>query len=459
MAMKTLAMMRATAVAVGCLAVAAGSAGCRRPVGPQIVLTKDQEQQIAANVLSAPPATMQNKCDTKFEDKVTLLGYDIVGKPKVGGNFDLVMYFRVDQPIAGDWKVFVHLEAPGKKRSPFDHYGVNGLYPVGQWKKGEIIKDSVSISVPGDWPDKSAQLLIGFFDWGLYNSTQGDRRLKVDSPGAVKVEADGRVLLTTVALEDGAAPGGAAAERPPVDLAAVGQIAEALKEVQVGKAAAAPAIDGKDDDAAWQTAMPIQVARQPDSRPLDKAIAAQAKLLWDDQNLYFTAHASDSDIRNTHKDNDDTLWEGDVIELFVKLPDQDGKYVEMQFAPNGAHFDAQFTGPRQPAWQEARSFETGMDYKLTVDGDCNGDGADKGFTVEAKIPWKGLGLSAAPAAGTVLQANIYRIDDKGTHDLGHMGAWVPVGGDFHKLDGAGRLKLVDQAAMPAGRPVLPLNVK
>ena len=432
-------------------------AGCRRPAGQQIVLTKDQEQQIAANVMAVPPATLQVKADTKFEDKVVLLGYDIVGKPKKGGTFDLVMYFRVDQPIAGDWKVFVHFEAPGKRRTPFDHYGVNGLYPVGQWKKGEIIKDVVSIAVPSDWEPTDAQILIGFFDWGLYNSTQGDRRLKVESPGGLSVDKDGRVLLATVPLEGGAAPGGAATEPTPVNLRQIAQVAEALKEAQIGKVAAPPTIDGKDDDAAWKGIVPLQIGHQPDSRPLNTAIAATAKLAWDDTNLYFTAHANDTDVRNTHAANDSTLWEGDVIELFMRLPGQDGKYIEVQIAPNGARFDALFTGPRQPKWEEASKHETGMEHKVTVDGDVNADGADKGFTVEAKIPWKGLGLSAAPAEGTVIEANMYRIDDKGTHDISHMGTWVPVGGDFHKLDGAGRLKLVAKGPEPTARPVVPMG--
>ena len=452
-AFATARIVRAGLALAGLCALATVGAGCRRPAGQQIVLTKDQEQQIAANVLTAPPASMQAKADTKFEDKVVLLGYDVVGKPKKGGSFDLVMYFRVDQPVAGDWKVFVHFEAPGKRRQPFDHYGVNGLYPVGQWKKGEIIKDVVPIAVPGDWAENDAQILIGFFDWGLYNSTQGDRRLKVESPGSLSVDKDGRVLVTTVSLEGGAAPGGAAAEPTPRTL---GAMAEVLKEVQVAKTAAPPTLDGKDDDAAWRGALPLLIARQPDGRALDRAIAASAKVAWDDEFLYVFARANDGDVRNAHAGNDSSLWEGDVIELFLRAPGQDGKYIELQWAPSGARFDALFSGPRQPKWEEASKHETGMEYKVVVDGDVNADGADKGFTVEAKVPWKGLGLAGAPAEGAVFDANFYRIDDKGTHDIAHMGAWVPVGGDFHKLDGAGRLKFA-AAPAAAGRPVVPIG--
>jgi len=445
--------IRFTVLLIAAVAIATSAGACRRPAGNQIVLTKDQEQQIAAHVLTAPPA-LANKADTRFEDKITLLGWEIGGKPTKGGSFDLTMVYRCDQPVQGDWKVFVHFEAPGKKRQAFDHYGVGGLYPISQWKKGEIIKDVVKIDVPADWGEPSAVIFFGFFDWGLYAASQQDRRLKVDQPGALKVEPDtNRVILTTINL-DGAAPGGAAAARPPVDLRGVEALAQALKQADIVKADVAPAIDGKADDPAWAKALPLKVVRQPDGQPLSADLSGEARLAWDAEALYFTATAKDGDVRNVHGANDATLWEGDVIELFLRLPGQDGKYVELQFAPNGARFDAQFSGPRQPKWEDAARFETGLVHKVTVDGDVNADGADRGFTVEAKIPWKGLGLDGAPAVGAVIEANIYRIDDKGTHSLSHMGAWVPVGNDFHQLDGAGRLKIAD-AALPLLRPVVP----
>jgi hypothetical protein len=113
--------------------------------------------------------------------------------------------------------------------------------------------------------------------------------------------------------------------------------------------------------------------------------------------------------------------------------------VELQWAPNNAHFDALFTGHRQPEWPEAAKWSSGQKHAVAIDGTLGDATADKGWTVEASIPWKSLGVT--PVAGMRLAANFYRIDDKGTHDLSHMGTWAPVGGDFHKLDGAGTLVL------------------
>jgi hypothetical protein len=412
-------------------ALATVASGCKRPAGQSIVLTKDQEQQIAENVLAAPPTAMEHKMEVHFEDKITLLGYDIKGEPKKGGAFDLVMYWRVDQPVAGDWKIFVHFEAPGKRRQPFDHYGVGGLYPVGNWKKGEVVRDIVHVEVPADWPDGPTQIMVGFFDWGALTKANQDRRLKVETGKGL---ADDRVLLTTLTIRGagGEKAGGEAQVRMPVAPAPV---------YDVARASQAPSIDGKLDDGVWQNLKTTAPFQQPDGKPLDAALNTSARLAWDDDNLYVAVTTRDSDVRNDHKDNDTTLWEGDDVELFLQLPGAEGQYVELQWAANGAKFDAKFTGHRQPEWPEAAKFDSGVKHAVVVDGSLGGGEADRGFTVEAAIPWKGLGLSGAPAVGTKIPANLYRIDDKGTHDLSHMGTWAPVGADFHKLEGAGTLVL------------------
>jgi len=423
------------------IALAVALSGCKRPASQTIVLTKDQEQQIADNVLNAPP-TMQQKLDVKFEDKITLLGYDLKGTPaKKGGQIDLTMYFRVDEPVRGDWKIFVHFEAAGKRRQPFDHYGIGGLYPVGMWKKGEIIKDTVNIQIPGDWPsDVQSQILVGLFDWGAWSKAGQDRRLKIASAGTAKSLPDDRIVLTTLDIGGGAPAGGAALVRPP-------RAEEAPAVYSVAQAAAAPVIDGKFDDAIWTAAAGLARFRQPDGQPLDAGLATSAKLAWDKDNLYFMATTRDSEIKNDHAANDATLWEGDVIELFLQLPGKDGEYVELQFAPNNARFDAHFTGHRTPEWPEAAKFESGVKHAVQVVGSVNGESMpDTSWQVEAAIPWKGLGLAGAPAQGTKIAANVYRIDNKGPHDLKSMGTWAPVGNDFHQLQGAGTLILAGAAA-------------
>ena len=409
------------------------ASGCKSPAARTRVLTKDQERQIAENVLKAPPK-MQHPGEINFDNKIVLLGYDLTGEPKAGSSFDITMYFRVDQPLHGDWKVFLHFEAPGKRRQPFDHYGVGGLYPVSQWKKGEIIRDKITVAVPRDWPNGKTQLLIGFFDWGAWSKASQNRRLGLTGPSKAKGTPDDRALLATVEVTGGGrGAGGAAAARPPRPPAQ-------KVTYNVARASAAPNIDGRLDDAVWASIKPTEAFKQPDGRVLNVAYTTTAQLTWDDQHLYVAYKTLDDEIANRFADNDSTLWEGDVVELFVKPKQSDGAYYEFQFAPNKARFDARFTGHRKPTWQEAAKYESGAKYAVALEGTVNDPGADKGWTVEAAIPWSAFGLDKAPAAGTKWQANMYRIDSKGTHNMAFMGAWAPVGGDFHNVAGAGTLE-------------------
>ena len=205
------------------------------------------------------------------------------------------------------------------------------------------------------------------------------------------------------------------------------------------------------DGLVWTAATTVGAFKQPNGGPSAPAMATDVKLAWDNENLYLGASVKDDDARNTHTKNDDTTWEGDVVELFLQVPGKED-YYELQWTPAGATFDAHFTGHRQPAWEEAAKFQSNMTSKAIVDGEVNADGADKGWTVEAAIPWKSLGFDKAPDAGTQLAANLYRIDDKGTHDFQHMATWAPVGGDFHQLNGAGTLVL---GGGPSAAPTRP----
>lgn len=404
--------------------------GCKSPAQRSRVLTKDQEQKIAQHVLSKPPA-IQNAKQINFDNKIVLLGYDTKGEIKRGGSFDLTLYFRVDNPVHGDWKIFVHFEAPGKRRQPFDHYGVGDLYPVGKWKKGEIVKDVIKVEVPADWPDGPTQLLVGFFDWGAWSKAGKNRRLPLEARDKAKGTEDSRILLTT--LKVGGAPpakpaGGARRPAPPR-----AALSPAVIEAKKG---AAPTIDGKLDDAVWVAAKSGRNFHQPDGRPLNAAYETSAKIAWDDKNLYVAFTTKDDEIANKFATNDTTLWEGDVVELFVKPAANENTYFEFQWAPNKARFDARFTGHRKPKWEDAAKWnaEGAQSAVLAADG---------GWTVEAAIPFTSLGLKAAPSAGSKWAANMYRIDNKGTHNMGFMGAWAPVGGDFHNLNGAGTITFVE----------------
>lgn len=195
----------------GLITAALLTTGCKSPATHKRLLTKDQEAAVAANVLKAPPA-ISHPLSINFDNKITLLGYDMEGTPTKGAAFEVTLFYRVDQPIKGDWKIFFHYEIPDDPATPrpdgqrvtVDHDGIGGLYPVGQWKKGEIIRDKLKVNVPAGWRSGKTNVWVGFFDWGLLEKSGRDRRLPIHTQTPVRGQppAD-RFLLMSVDTAEG----------------------------------------------------------------------------------------------------------------------------------------------------------------------------------------------------------------------------------------------------------------
>jgi hypothetical protein len=159
------------------------------------------------------------------------------------------------------------------------------------------------------------------------------------------------------------------------------------------RAQAPPTIDGKLDDPCWKAAQPIDrfpsfwngtpTPTGPDGKP-----RIVAYLTWDDDNLYFAARLSDTELRTNGVKRNDRLWEGDVLEMFFK-PDADRPpYYEFQVNPKGLILELAFPERGVPFEKLAALPPLGMTAAVTVDGtpDQPGD-TDRGWTAEGKIPW------------------------------------------------------------------------
>jgi hypothetical protein len=159
------------------------------------------------------------------------------------------------------------------------------------------------------------------------------------------------------------------------------------QEAVCRKVATAPTIDGRLDDAAWTNAQVI------DRFPIFWTKAkgqdvTRARLVWDDEALYFAADMDDAELRSYGTKRNDHLWEGDVFELFFKPQNDRPEYYEFQVNPRSVilelafpkrGFDFATLAARPPLGMKAVAVSRG-----TVDQP--GD-ADRGWTVEGRIPW------------------------------------------------------------------------
>ncbi len=149
-------------------------------------------------------------------------------------------------------------------------------------------------------------------------------------------------------------------------------------------------IDGVADEDAWKHAQTMERFGLPwlPDQPRAKA-GTRAKLLWDRESLYFTAHMDDEDLFADIKERDGKTWQNDVFELFFKPADDKPGYYEFHVTPAGIVTDVFFPDRRKGVFHRGvRDDEFHIDAKVRCDGTLNQrQDRDRGWTVEGRIPW------------------------------------------------------------------------
>jgi hypothetical protein len=189
------------------------------------------------------------------------------------------------------------------------------------------------------------------------------------------------------------------------------------RRFDVLRADSAPAIDGDLSDGAWRHAVVIDQFFEFRSGGEPAASEGSARFLWDDNSLYVGLEMQDVDIRSAcalsgHCGNDANLFNGDVIELFIKPLPGRTKYFEFEWSPLGEIFDARFDNAMDPRW----STPPGVSWDSTATGAVqlhgtvdNPSDVDTGWTVEASIPLADLGLTSF-GAGSEWYFTVARYD-------------------------------------------------
>jgi hypothetical protein len=173
----------------------------------------------------------------------------------------------------------------------------------------------------------------------------------------------------------------------------------------------APRIDGRPTDEAWANASTID--RFPafwNGEPGTNA--TRARLLWDDDALYFAAEMDDAELRSFGTKRNDRLWEGDVFELFFKPRRDQPAYYEFQVNPHSVILELAF--PRRGfdfATLAARP-PLGLTAAAVAEGTVDHPGdRDHGWTVEGRIPWSTFAPTGGrPEPGAVWSFALCRYD-------------------------------------------------
>ena len=135
------------------------------------------------------PPDMDQRDGTTFGDHITLLGHDLTSAATPGETAAVTLYWKAEQQIGTDYKVFVHLyDGQGGILAQRDRRPGLGARATTTWQQGEIVADRYYVEMPSDAPAGTYEVGVG-----LYDPRSGDR-LRAFGPDGDRLAQD-RVIL------------------------------------------------------------------------------------------------------------------------------------------------------------------------------------------------------------------------------------------------------------------------
>ena len=181
-------------------------------------------------------------------------------------------------------------------------------------------------------------------------------------------------------------------------------------------------IDGKLDEFYWSKSNQINNFERISSNAAQLVLPTRAKMLWDSEYFYFAFVCQDADMWASYENEDDYLWEEEVVEIFID-PDSDGKnYLELEVNPRNVVVDLLIYSV-VPEWHSSVEWDiTGLKTAVQAEGTVNDSlKLDRGWIAEIAIPWTAMADSitggARPTSGDIWRLNLYRIERKGGRNL------------------------------------------
>jgi hypothetical protein len=214
------------------------------------------------------------------------------------------------------------------------------------------------------------------------------------------------------------------------------------QEAVCRKVGSAPTIDGRLDDPAWANAQVID--RFPSFWAKAKGQdVTRARLVWDDEALYFAADMDDAELQSYGTRRNDHLWEGDVFELFFKPQNDRPEYYEFQVNPRSVILELAFPKRGFDFATLAARPPLGMKAVAVCRGTVDQPGdVDRGWTVEGRIPWTVFAPSGGrPQPGVEWGVALCRYDygPAGTKPVLTSSAPLTIP-SFHRYEDYGRLR-------------------
>ncbi len=170
-----------------------------------------------------------------------------------------------------------------------------------------------------------------------------------------------------------------------------------------------------------------------------------AYLVWDDDAIYYAGAMTDTELRSFGAKRNDTLWEGDVFELFLKPKADRPEYYEFQANPRAVVFEMAFAKRPEGPVDFAAAAPLGSRAAVALQGTLDQPADhDQGWTVEGRIPWSAFAPTGGkPKPGDEWLFAICRYDHgpKGTTPI-LMSSAPLTKPSFHRYEDYGKLRFV-----------------
>jgi hypothetical protein len=140
--------------------LAARSAGSGSDLGSQALLNP-------VKVLGKVTAQAQTPLHVRFGDVAALRGYTLDAPASLtpGANFTVTLYYQASGPAPLDYTQFLHLYDPALgMAAQRDQQPLNGGNPTTAWVQGEMIEESIGLTVAPEAAPGSYRLLLGWYD-------------------------------------------------------------------------------------------------------------------------------------------------------------------------------------------------------------------------------------------------------------------------------------------------------
>jgi hypothetical protein len=129
-----------------------------------------------------------------FDQQIDLVGYHLAKDSARPGNyFRLLLYWRANEGVVGNYSVFVHLvDDRGNTWAQADSLPANGIYPTWAWIPTEVVEDEHLLPLEANVPPGDYRLSIGLYELDTLS------RLRVSDSEGIPL---GDQVLLPVSLE------------------------------------------------------------------------------------------------------------------------------------------------------------------------------------------------------------------------------------------------------------------